>query len=106
MGAVQPSASLLSRHKNVLEQEVTRLEKEIMCQHQWVIQSLYWPSYSVSVPDFDDLGVSRNNKIQLIVEVQALDGQVVEVVFHQQWLAGAQVIEQHLRDQTKGLKRQ
>lgn len=77
-----------------------------MRQRQWVIQSLYWPSYSVSVPDFDDLGVGRNNKIQLIVEVQALDGQVVEVVFHQQRLAGAQVIEQHLRDRTKGLKHQ
>lgn len=77
-----------------------------MRQRQRVIQSLYWPSYSVTVPDFDDLGVGRNNKIQLIVEVQALDGQVVEVVFDQQRLAGAQVIEQHLQDQTKGLKRQ
>lgn len=75
-----------------------------MRQRQWVTQAPYWLSYSVSVPDFDDLGVGRNNKIQLIVEVQALDGQVVEVVFDQQWLAGAQVIEQHLQDRTKGLK--
>lgn len=30
------------------------------------------------------------------MEVKRLDGQVVEVVFHHQWLAGAQVIQQHL----------
>lgn len=55
-------------------------------------------SYSVFVPDFYNLWVSRHNEVQLIVEVEWLDRQVIEVVFNQQRLVGAQVIEEYLRD--------
>lgn len=56
-------------------------------------------SYSVSVPHFDDLGIGRHDQIKWVVKVERLDGQAVEVVFDQQRLIGAQVIEQHLQNQ-------
>lgn len=59
----------------------------------------YSKPYGVSVPHFDDLGIGGHDKIQRIVEAERLDGQAVEVVFDQQRLVGAQVIEQHLREQ-------
>lgn len=71
-----------------------------LCDHQRVFQeAAKRGSYRVSVPHFDDLGIGRHDEIQRIVEAERFDGQAVEVVFDQQRLVGAQVIQQHLRDQ-------
>lgn len=53
-------------------------------------------SYTVFVPHFYDLGVSRHDQIQLIMEMERFDWQVVEMVFNQQRLTGAQIIQQNL----------
>lgn len=50
----------------------------------------------VFVPDFYYLRVSRQDEVHLLVEVESFDWQVVKVVFDQQWLAGAQIIQEHL----------
>lgn len=62
----------------------------------WVTSRL--EAYCVLIPHLYDFCVSGHNQVQLVVEVEWLDWQVVVVVSDQQRLAGAQVIEQHLRD--------
>lgn len=58
-------------------------------------------THRVFIPNFYNLGIRGNDEIQLIVEVERLDGQIIKVVFHQKRLAGAQIIQQHLQKQIK-----
>ena len=39
-------------------------------------------TYSVSVPEFEDLGVYRQDEVQGVVEHDLLDGQLILVVLH------------------------
>lgn len=63
-----------------------------------------WETYSVFIPDFYNLRVCRNNKVQFIVEVKGLDWQVVKVIFHQKRPAGAQIVQHHLQEKALKLK--
>lgn len=53
-------------------------------------------AHCVFVPHLDDLGVRRQNQMQLVVEAERLNRQAVVMVLHQQRATRAQIIQQHL----------
>ena len=58
-------------------------------------------THSVIVPDFENVFVHRQNEILAFVESDALDGQLVVVILHQQRFVWSNVVQEDLKVQEK-----